>query len=118
LSEGFQLYFGRPEDALYWFGTGLGFAYQLERDGAVSDWLMDLVSVGFQKPEGFTCRSMCTVEDVVMAYHAFQVPPSVPFSTHGPNAYYRRSTILSLYCLKMDAQMLSTVVTHYCPLIV
>eukprot|EP00884_Botryococcus_braunii_P015425 jgi/Botrbrau1/2566/Bobra.0079s0051.1 len=35
LSEGYQLYFGRPEDALYWFGTSLGFAYNLERDGAV-----------------------------------------------------------------------------------
>lgn len=81
LSEGYQLYFGRPEDALYWFGTGLGFTYNLERDGAVSDWLMDLVSVGFQKPESFTCRSMCTVEDVVMAYHAFQVLSCPPCSS-------------------------------------
>lgn len=84
LSEGYQLYFGRPEDALYWFGTGLGFTYNLERDGAVSDWLMDLVSVGFQKPESFTCRSMCTVEDVIMAYHAFQVLPCFLSSSSSP----------------------------------
>jgi hypothetical protein len=56
LSEGYQLYCGRPEDALYWFNSGLGFSYNQERDGAVSDWLMDLVSVGFQKPDTFESR--------------------------------------------------------------
>ena len=45
-----MLYFGAPEKAVDWFSQ-LGFRYEQWRDGAVSDWLIDLVSVGFQKPE-------------------------------------------------------------------
>ena len=72
LSEGYQLYFGRPEDARAWFGDALGYDYDLGRDGAVSDWMMDLVSVGFAKPPDYAGRSMACVADVVAAYRAFQ----------------------------------------------
>jgi ATP-binding cassette subfamily G (WHITE) protein 2 len=72
LSEGYQLYFGRPEDARAWFGDALGYDYELGRDGAVSDWMMDLVSVGFAKPPDYAGRSMACVADVVAAYRAFQ----------------------------------------------
>ena len=56
LSEGYNLYFGAPERVLGWFSDTLGYPYDYSRDGAVSDWLMDLVSVGFQKPASFRDR--------------------------------------------------------------
>ena len=56
LSEGHQLYFGRPQEAVAWFSGSLGYAYAPAQDGAVSDWLMDLVSVGFSKRSDFGSR--------------------------------------------------------------
>lgn len=56
LSEGYTLYFGPPGRALDWFADSLGYSYSYQRDGAISDWLMDLVSVGFQKPASFQGR--------------------------------------------------------------
>lgn len=58
LSEGHNLYFGSPKRALDWFSDALGYSYSYQRDGAVSDWLMDLVSVGFQKPASYRDRSV------------------------------------------------------------
>ena len=51
LSEGYQLYFGTPEHVQPWFSKALAYPYCSDRDGTVSDWLMDLVSIGFSKPE-------------------------------------------------------------------
>jgi hypothetical protein len=59
LSEGNQVYMGRPDKAVEWFSLKLGYSYQPVRDGAVSDWLMDLVSVGFQKPPSYAARYAC-----------------------------------------------------------
>ena len=56
LSEGRQLYFGLPQEAVAWFSGSLGYAYEPAQDGAVSDWLMDLVSVGFSKRSDFGSR--------------------------------------------------------------
>ena len=56
LSEGHQLYFGLPQEAVAWFSGSLGYAYAPAQDGAVSDWLMDLVSVGFSKRSDFGSR--------------------------------------------------------------
>ena len=56
LSEGHQLYFGLPGEAVAWFSGSLGYAYEPAQDGAVSDWLMDLVSVGFSKRSDFGSR--------------------------------------------------------------
>lgn len=56
LSEGHQLYFGVPDEAVDWFGNSLGYTYSPGQDGAVSDWLMDLVSVGFSKHNEFGTR--------------------------------------------------------------
>ena len=56
LSEGHQLYFGLPEEAVAWFSGSLGYTYEPAQDGAVSDWLMDLVSVGFSKRSDFGSR--------------------------------------------------------------
>ncbi len=56
LSEGHTLYFGAPSRAVDWFSGNLGYRYQPQQDGAVSDWLMDAVSVGFTKPSDFAAR--------------------------------------------------------------
>ena len=56
LSEGHQLYFGPPDQAAAWFAGSLGYEHLPARDGAVSDWLMDMVSVGFVKPAEFAAR--------------------------------------------------------------
>ena len=56
LSEGHQLFFGLPEEAVTWFSGSLGYTYAPAQDGAVSDWLMDLVSVGFSKRSDFGSR--------------------------------------------------------------
>lgn len=52
LSEGYQMYTGSPMGALAWF-EGMHFHYRPDRDGILSDWLIDLVSVGFCKPASF-----------------------------------------------------------------
>ena len=56
LSEGRQLFFGAPCEAVPWFGGALGYAHSPARDGAVSDWLMDLVSIAFNKPGDCAAR--------------------------------------------------------------
>lgn len=67
LSEGHNLYFGSPKRALDWFSDALGYSYSYQRDGAVSDWLMDLVSVGFQKPASYRDRcACCSITDDAM----------------------------------------------------
>ena len=78
LSEGQLLYFGTPAQAAPWFG-GLGYRHSPRRDGAVSDWLIDLVSVGFAKPPGWAARSMTTTADVGAAasrWAARALPPA------------------------------------------
>ncbi len=45
------MYFGPPDGAGTWFSDELGYEYNAERDGAPSDWLIDLVAVGFKKPK-------------------------------------------------------------------
>ncbi len=47
LSEGRQVYFGHPESAAAWFGQ-LGYTYCAGRV-SVSDWLLDTVSVAFDR---------------------------------------------------------------------
>ena len=47
---GHVVYTGPPQGAVPWFKT-LGYEYVPVRDGSASDWLIDLVSVGFDKPQ-------------------------------------------------------------------
>jgi len=56
MSEGAVTYCGPPERAAAWFTAGLGYEYEPARDGAPSDWLMDLVSVRFAKPADLARR--------------------------------------------------------------
>ena len=53
LSEGRLLYFGPPRKAQEWF-EGLGYCYRPQVDGGTADWLMNMVSVGFEKTQGDT----------------------------------------------------------------
>jgi len=71
LSEGHQLFFGAPDAAAPWFDRQLGYPYEAARDGSVSDWLMDLVSVAFPKPDDVASRSMTTRADVEAAAGAW-----------------------------------------------
>ena len=56
MSEGCVVYAGLPERAAAWFCLSLGYTYERGRDGALSDWLMDLVSVRFAKPSDLASR--------------------------------------------------------------
>jgi ATP-binding cassette, subfamily G (WHITE), member 2 len=76
LSEGHQLFFGAPDAAAPWFDRSLGYPYDAARDGSVSDWLMDLVSVAFPKPDDVAARSMTTRGDVEAAAAAWAGAPA------------------------------------------
>ena len=43
LSEGHQLYAGEPSQVVPWFSGTLSYTFNPNKDGAVSDWLMDMV---------------------------------------------------------------------------
>ena len=72
LSEGYQLYYGPPNEAINWFSKCLGYTFWPGQQGAESDWLMDLVSVGFSKPQSLTGASMTSHSDVVKASELWQ----------------------------------------------
>jgi hypothetical protein len=50
LSSGRLMYTGPTEELVPWF-TSLGYAYDPELHGMASDWALDLVSLGFTKPQ-------------------------------------------------------------------
>jgi hypothetical protein len=50
LSSGRLMYTGPTEQLVPWF-TSLGYAYDPELHGMASDWALDLVSLGFTKPQ-------------------------------------------------------------------
>ena len=56
LSEGYQLYGGPPSQCVDWFSNCLHYSYSDARDGAISDWIMDTISVGFTKPQQMAQR--------------------------------------------------------------
>ena len=51
LSEGYQLFWGRPNDVQPGFTNERGYPFNSERDCSISYGVMDLVSIGFAKPE-------------------------------------------------------------------
>ncbi len=57
LSCGRTLYSGPLAGAVPWFSAGLGFAYDPARHGIAPDWIIDLVNVGFDKPQVRKTRS-------------------------------------------------------------
>ena len=55
LSEGYQLFAGPPYQCVDWFSSHLKYSYDSSY-GAVSDWIMDTVSVSLTKPEDIAKR--------------------------------------------------------------
>lgn len=51
LSMGHLMYFGARENLVNWFTDGCGYPYDPKMHGLASDWVMDLVNIGFKKPE-------------------------------------------------------------------
>jgi ABC-type multidrug transport system ATPase subunit len=49
LSEGRQMFFGDPAEAVRWFGQ-IGYFFPAQNAEGLSDWLLDLISIGFHKP--------------------------------------------------------------------
>lgn len=87
LSEGVQLYGADPRGAVSWFAHGLHYPYEPAADGAPSDWLMDLVSVGFAKPNGFAPRRAC--DRVCMKTPCICLPFQLFVSYSGSIAYIK-----------------------------
>lgn len=51
LSGGLMLYQGPTAGLQPWFSAQLGYRHQAALQGSVSDWALDLVAVGFDKPK-------------------------------------------------------------------
>jgi hypothetical protein len=45
------MFYGPREEMAPWFTEGCGYPYDPKMHGLVSDWGMDLVNIGFKKPE-------------------------------------------------------------------
>ena len=88
LSEGYQLYFGAPQRALDWFSGSLGYSYSYQRDGAISDWLMDLVSVGFSKQHRLRLKVLSPPADSPVRIGKVLTPQNMPKSTDCDGAVY------------------------------
>jgi hypothetical protein len=59
LSSGYMMYSGEREGLVPWFTQGCGYPYDPPMHGLASDWVMDLVNVGFTKPEVSRALSVC-----------------------------------------------------------
>ncbi|GBF87651.1 ABC transporter G family [Raphidocelis subcapitata] len=70
LSAGLLVYFGPREGMVPWFAS-LGYPYDAEMHGVPSDWVMDLVNVGFHKPQKYYGRMISTKEELRAASAAF-----------------------------------------------
>lgn len=64
LASGRLMYFGPCEGLDTWFTEGLGYYYSPELHGNVSDWVLDMVAIGFKKPTTLYGSSMTCMEHV------------------------------------------------------
>ncbi|WIA12817.1 hypothetical protein OEZ85_006447 [Tetradesmus obliquus] len=72
LSMGRLMFYGPREEMSPWFSEGCGYPYDPRMHGLVSDWGMDLVNIGFKKPESLFGRMMNTLEELDTAADAFR----------------------------------------------
>ncbi|CAD7703071.1 unnamed protein product [Ostreobium quekettii] len=72
LSRGILMYWGAPKDAVPWFSGTLGYKYDAERDDSPPEWLMDLISIEFSKPEIDSRKSMTVLAEVQAASNIFR----------------------------------------------
>ncbi|KAF8067234.1 ctr9 [Scenedesmus sp. PABB004] len=83
LSMGHLMYFGPREAMVPWF-VGRGYPYDPALHGLASDWVMDLVNIGFKKPESLFGRMMNSLDELTTHADAFRkrylaaLPPSGP----------------------------------------
>eukprot|EP00878_Enallax_costatus_P000100 GHUV01000134.1.p1 GENE.GHUV01000134.1~~GHUV01000134.1.p1 ORF type:complete len:870 (+),score=236.10 GHUV01000134.1:1054-3663(+) len=98
LSMGHLMYFGPREDLVTWFTDGCNYPYDPKMHGLASDWVMDLVNIGFKKPESLFGRMMNTMDELDTASQAFLkrylssahghsvIPGVTPFGNGGQTA--------------------------------
>lgn len=65
------MYSGRTDLVANWFTEKLGYDYDPKIHGVVSDWVIDLVSIGFSKPDQFYGKSMRTEKELLDAASKF-----------------------------------------------
>lgn len=74
LSQGRLMYHGTPQGMVDWFSGTLGYHYDPEVQGSPSDWVLDLVGVGFdkskEKVQGVV--TMGSVEQLIEASKSFR----------------------------------------------
>ena len=70
LANGRLMYTGPTADMVGWFGS-LGFCYDPSCHGVSSDWALDLVAVGFNKPKEYFGHSIRDEEDLDRIAAAF-----------------------------------------------
>lgn len=67
------MYSGLVKEVVPWFSRQLGFTFDPSVNGVISDWVIDLVSIGFPKPREFYGETIHTEEELIKASEAFLV---------------------------------------------
>ncbi len=65
------MYFGSTSGTIAWFNVDLGYCYNPAQDGTPSDWLLDLVSIGFGRA-GSHSEGMSSLAEVEAAAARFR----------------------------------------------
>jgi ABC-type multidrug transport system ATPase subunit len=94
LSEGKQMFFGAPADAVRWFGQ-IGYPFLAQPGEGLSDWLLDLISIGFHKP-GKAGRSACSFSHRKTVHAYGQVDTLFRFYLHSCISDVMTSCLLPL----------------------
>jgi hypothetical protein len=66
VASGRLMYHGPPDDVVPWFDH-LGYKYDPSTHGVASDWALDLVAIGFQKPVQLFGHSITSMEQLQAA---------------------------------------------------
>lgn len=66
VASGRLMFFGPPEELVPWFDH-LGYKYDPATHGVASDWALDLVAIGFQKPVQLFGHSITSMEQLQAA---------------------------------------------------
>lgn len=66
VASGRLMYYGPPDELVPWFDH-LGYKYDAAIHGVASDWALDLVAIGFQKPVSLFGHSITSMEQLQAA---------------------------------------------------
>lgn len=64
LASGRLMYHGTRDGVVEWFSGRLGYPYDPQLHGVVSDWALDLVAIGFYKPKKFYGHTITSAEEL------------------------------------------------------